>query len=206
LEGPSSGGPTYRAPLGLPPGSVRAALALVIAGLFWGLLLFSEKSDQIPLYLYFLLCLELVFFVAHGASIGREATGQPNPWGLPRGFFRVLLIAGFLASVGYRFAQNPEQLVQRLTPAPEQLRHWPYLLLALSGGFGVGRLLRLGPWRTTPAFQDVLAWVSLIAMMALGVEILIVAFVRPNLEKPLDLSVWEYILTGVVACYFGSRS
>src|SRR5262249_19319121 len=157
----------YRPPLGLPPGSVRAVLALLIGGLFWGLLLFSDKAEEIPLYLYFLLSLELVFFVAHGHTIGPEATAQASPWWLPRGFFRLVIVAGFLASIGWRLYQNPEALLQRLTPSPDQLRQWPYLLLALSGGFALGRLLRLGPWRRTPAFQDILAWVSLVAMLAL---------------------------------------
>jgi hypothetical protein len=203
---PAYSRPLHRPPLGLPPGSVRAVITLLIVGLFWALLLFSDRTEPIPLYLYFLLSLVLVFFVAHGHTIGSPAAGHANPLWLPRGFVRVLIVLGFLASVGWRLYQNPELLQERLTPSPEQLRQWPYLLLALGGGFTVGRLLRLGPWRQTPAFQDILAWVSLVAMVALVAEILLVTFILPGTARRPDLSLWECILTGVVACYFGSRS
>ena len=38
----------HRAPLGLPAGSVRALIALLIGGLFWGLVLFHERAVEIP--------------------------------------------------------------------------------------------------------------------------------------------------------------
>lgn len=198
-------GPHYRPPLGLPPGSVRAALALMIGGLFWVLLLLSDKAEHIPLYLYFLLGLEMLFVIAHGHTIGPEGTGQPPPWWLPRGFFRGLIALGFLLTLGWRLYQDPEQLWQQLTPSAEQLTHWPYLLVAASVGFGLGRLLGLGPWERSPWFRDIQAWVSILALMALGAEILIVAFINPTLKQVLDLTVWEYLLTGVVFCYFAVR-
>src|SRR5687767_12179239 len=96
-----------RPPLGLPPGSVRATLAVLIGGLFWALLLFADHTQQIPLYLYFLLSLELLFFVAHGHTIGPEATGRPSPWWFPRGFFRALIVLGFLLTLGWKAYQDP---------------------------------------------------------------------------------------------------
>ena len=56
-----------------------------------------------------------------------------------------------------------------------------------------------------PAVQDVQAWVSLLALVALVAEILLQAFILPGLSRPPNLSAWECILTGVVACYFGTR-
>ena len=44
------------------------------------------------------------------------------------------------------------------------------------------------------------------AMLAVGVEIFLVAFVLPGTSRQPDLSVWEALLTAVVACYFGTRS
>jgi len=195
----------HRAPLGLPPGSVRAVIALLIGGLFWGLVFFHERAEKIPLAIYFLLCLELLFFVAHGHTIGPADAAHPNPWWLPRGFFRILIMLGFLLSIGWQLVQDPDRLLKHLTPTEDQLRQWPYLLFALGGGFMLGRLLRLGPWHRSPAFQDFLAWVSLVSILALGAEILLVAFVIPGLPRPPDLSLWEYFLTAVVACYFGLR-
>src|SRR5262245_7370799 len=84
---------TTRHPLGLPPGSVRALLSLIICGLFWVLILLPpEKAVPIPVFLYFLLSLILVFFVAHGSTIGRASGSLRSPWHLPRGTFRVLIV------------------------------------------------------------------------------------------------------------------
>ena len=76
--------PVYRHPLGLPAGSVRATLALIIVGLFWLLLVIQpDKPVQVPLYLYFLMGLVLHFFGSHGGTIapagGRAFSLAPAP-------------------------------------------------------------------------------------------------------------------------------
>ena len=48
-------------------------------------------------------------------------------------------------------------------------------------------------------------WVSLLAMVFLGAEIVIQLFINPNLEESLNLYLWECILVAVVAFYFGVR-
>jgi hypothetical protein len=196
-----------RHPFGLPAGSVRATLALAIAGLFWTLLLLpDEKQIPIPLFLYFLMAMILLFFFSHGKSIG--AGDGRSPWGLPRGTFRFLLVAGTAAVFGLFYYLHQELPLAKLVPKPEQLTQWPNLLIALAGGLGLGWLVGRGPWRTSYVFQDIQAWVSLLAMLGLTAEILIVLFINPNLKKELklDLSLWECILTGIVAWYFGARS
>jgi hypothetical protein len=80
------------------------------------------------------------------------------------------------------------------------------LVLASVGAFTVGYLVRLGPWRNTPGFQDCLASLSLVAMLGLVAETIIVVFIKPNSLQGLDLKGWEAILTAVVAFYFGARS
>jgi hypothetical protein len=72
--------------------------------------------------------------------------------------------------------------------------------------FTLGYIVRLGPWRSSPGFQDALAALSLVAMLGLVAETVIVVFINPNLLHGLDLRVWEAILTGAVAFYFGARS
>src|SRR5262245_39527315 len=92
-----------RHPLGLPPGSVRAMLSLMICGLFWILIsLPADKNVPIPLFLYFLLSLILVFFVAHGSTIGRASGSLQSPLHLPRGTFRVFIVLGSAAAVGWQ--------------------------------------------------------------------------------------------------------
>ena len=59
--------------LSLPPGSVRAILAIQIVGLFWLLLLLPPERSMptIPLYLYFLLGLVLIIRAVESPTDGR---------------------------------------------------------------------------------------------------------------------------------------
>jgi hypothetical protein len=201
--------PVVRHPLGLPAGSVRAVLSLIIAGLFWLLLLLpADKDVQVPLYLYFLLGMVLVFFASHGRSIAPAGAAHRSPLGLPRGSILGIIVLGTVAVVGWKMHTDPELLLSRLTPEPQQLPQWPYLLAALVGGFFLGWLIRLGPWRSLYWFQDLQAWVSLIAMAMLGVEIVVLLFINPHLEEqtPINFPMWEEALTAIVAFYFGVRS
>jgi uncharacterized membrane protein len=197
--------PVPRHPLGLPQGSVRAVLSLTIVGLLWLLLLLpADKDVQVPLYLYFLLGLVLVFFGSHGRSIAPQGTNR-SPLGLPRGSIRGIIVLGTVAVFAWCFHSNPSLLMARLTPTPEQLPQWPYLLMVLLGGFLLGWIIRLGPWKNLYWFQDVQAWFSLVAIILLGAEMVIRLFIRPHMEEELDLPVVEEILVGVVAFYFGVR-
>lgn len=196
-----------RTPLGVPPGSVRAALTTLIMAIFWLLLLLPKDHPvNAPLSLYFLMSLVLAFFVSHGGSIDPEDTGHPSPWHLPAGTFRFLIVLGTIGVVGWQFIQDRETLMLRLTPDPTQLKEWPRLFLALSGGFIIGHIARLGPWRNTYGFQDFQAWVSLIAMLLLVAEMITRLFIAPNLEKDVNLYLWEPLLVAIVAFYFGVRA
>ena len=199
--------PVPRHPLGLPQGSVRAVLSLTIVGLFWLLLLLpSDKDVQIPLYLYFLLGLVLLFFASHGRSIASQETGHHSPLGLPRGSIRGIILLGTVAVVAWCIHSDLDLLIKRLTPTATQLPQWPYLLMALLGGFFLGWIIRLGPWKGLYWFQDVQAWISLIAIVLMAAEIVIRLFIRPNMDQELDLPLFEKILVGIVAFYFGVRS
>lgn len=69
---------TTRHPLGLPAGSVRAVLAVAIAALFWTILLLPESWNiPVPLFLYFLSIMVLLFFFGHGKSIGSPEERPP---------------------------------------------------------------------------------------------------------------------------------
>lgn len=199
--------PVMRHPLGLPAGSVRAVMSLTMVGLFWLLLLMPPDKDvQVPLYLYFLLGLVLLFFVSHGHSIAPQGSSHKSPLGLPKGSIRAIIFLGTAAVIGWCIYSNRGLLMERLTPTGQPLIQWPYLLLSLMGGFFLGWLIRLGPWKGLYWFQDIQAWLSLIAMGLLGVDIVIRLFINPHMEQDFDLPLWEEILVGVVAFYFGVRS
>lgn len=194
-----------RHPLGLPPGSVRALLGIMIGGLFYVLLLLPEgKEVPIPIFLYFLLGLILVFFVGHSHGPGDRQ--HATPLGVPHAFLKVLHIVAFAGTLGWVYYAHPDRLTTRLTPAADQLKLWPYLLTATAGGFSLGYLLGRGPWRETAAWQDLIAWVSMLAMLGLVVDTVIVVFINPSMLEGIDTRKLEVVLTGVVAFYFGARS
>src|SRR4051794_6582424 len=114
-----------RHPLGLPPGSVRAVLALMIAGLFWLLLaLPDEFPEKVPLFVYVLLALVFLFFGSHGHTIGQHITGH-SPLYLPRGVLRALLLLGTAVEIGWLYYAHADRLTQRLTPDANHLTQWP---------------------------------------------------------------------------------
>jgi hypothetical protein len=198
--------PVPRHPLGLPQGSVRAVLSLTIVGLFWLLLLLPADNDvQIPLYLYFLLGLVLLFFASHGRSIASPEASPRSPLGLPRGSIRGIILLGTVAVVAWCIHTDRNLLIERLTPNPQQLQQWPYLLGSLLGGFFLGWIIRLGPWKGLYWFQDIQAWSSLIAIVLMAAEIVIRLFIRPNMDQEIDLPLFEKILVAIVAFYFGVR-
>jgi hypothetical protein len=201
--------PYTRHPLSLPPGSVRAVLSLMIAGLFWLVLALEavrpEMQVQIPLFLYFLTGMILLFIGAHGHTIGGHLAAG-SPLGLPRGSIRAVLLLGSAAMFAWLFVNHQDRLFDILTPKPEQLKQWPTLLLTTVGSYSFGYLIGRGPWRQMSAFQDLLAWVSLIAMIGLAIETIWVVFINPSLSKDIDLAIWEAILTAVVSFYFGARA
>jgi hypothetical protein len=198
-------GETVRHPLGLPPGSVRGVLSLLIVIQFWLLLMLPDsKKVPIPLNLYLLMSLVGLFFVSHGKTIGHGSV--PSPLYLPGGTLRLIIFGGTAAVVGYIYANHPERLTDRLQLDPGQLANWPYLVGAYVGGFAVGYIFRHMPFRNNWLFQSFVAWMSLLAMALLFIEIFLRAFVQSTLKEQLDLKVWEAIVTAITTCYFGTRS
>lgn len=196
-----------RHPLGLPPGSIRAVLALMIAGLFWTVLVLAERNPavEVPLFLYFLTGMVLLFFGSHGYTIGSQ-TNAGSPLNLPRGTIRLLLIAGTIGVVAWMYYTDPTRIREIVTPKPAQLEQWPQLLMTTVGGYAVGYLIGRGPWRRKSSFQDLLAWVSLMAMIGLVIETVWIVFINPSLVEGMTLHTWEAALTAIVSFYFGARS
>jgi hypothetical protein len=209
---PSTAPRLHRQPLNLPAGSVRSSLVLMIILPFWILLGVPQRLGPMPLYIYFLLGLVLVFFASHGGSIApKHVEDHPSPWYLPRGFFRFALLLVTAGLIGWRFYSDPSghDLLDRLKPDDTQLtNNGPYLAGALFLGFGAGWLISrlLGRYRHSPIYQDLQAAVSIIAMLFLGGLAIVHILINPGLQEPVNPLVFESILTGIVAWYFGARS
>lgn len=197
--------PAERHPLGLPAGSIRALLALGIAATIW-LCLSYPKIQHVPLYLQFLAFVILLFFASHGHTHGRP--NESSPWHLPYGTVRFLLILGTLAVLIWQFIQDHESLnamMEKLPPRPDELDRWSSLFAGTVGGYALGWLLSRGPWRKSPVYQDFVAWIALLSILALVGELMLRVFIDPNWTIQ-NRVVWETILVTVVSCYFGIRS
>jgi hypothetical protein len=82
--------------LGLPEGSVRALLAILICATIWGLLLL-RPDREVPDYLRDLLFIIMGHYFAARRRASEVEEPGPPPLYLPRGSVRLVLVAGFIA-------------------------------------------------------------------------------------------------------------
>ncbi len=203
--------PVRRHALGLPAGSIRAAHMLVIVGITCALILNPREINiAIPAYLIYLLFLMLGhYFASHGTTIAGRESGQPSPLHLPAGSVRFLVILALGATIGWKISQNPDGLRQQFEMSLDALKDQPYLPIVILGAFLVGVVLRSIVGRTNPPqwLQDFEAWVSIVALIGLGIAAVLHLIVTASLEIPwMPLPTWEGILGAVIAFYFGERS
>ncbi len=188
---------------GLPTGSVRGFLSVLICSFFWIVLLLPpENAIVAPLGHFFLLTLVFLAFASHPAP---ESRTHVLPWVL-----RVLFVGGSIVVVAYAIGTHPQQTATRLTPSPVDIGQWPVLLGCLAGGFGVALSLRFLLGRHSEFFMTLRAWVGIIAMLLLILETLLQFVILPSMDpanrNPDAIKVWEGILIAIVAAYFGSRA
>jgi hypothetical protein len=221
---PSVGAPPPhpRHAFGWPAGSIRALLALSVLGLMWVLALRPvlkpppSAEGAVPLgtvklpmefvYLQILMVLILAhYFAAHGSSIRPGDSGR-SPLGLPRGSVRFLLLAGYLGLAVYLWRNHSQFEV----PATG---NFMLLLTVLLSAFLVGHLVtgvvrRFSGGVLPPAFQDIMAWIALLAFIALAGVFVVHVFINPGQpeEQKIDMPTLEAILSGLCGFYFGARS
>src|SRR5262249_31236902 len=146
------------------------------------------------------------FFAAHGNTIGGHADTR-SPLGLPRGFFRALIIAGFVGLIAWLVHAG------RLWEAPPEASVG-YPLVLLAGVFFRVFLTRIVNFLTRGQgppfwFQDIQAWLAIVSVLILGAQILIQLAINPSVSeenKIPESRVVESIFAGVVGFYFGARS
>jgi len=208
LQPPS--GPRRRHALGLPSGSVRAMLALIIVILVCVLMLVSplhKKPIAIPPYLLYLLFMVIGHFFAIGGH--GHSRGEPGPLYLPRGFIRFFILAILVATVSWEFYRNENAFQKQLTDSMDELPKQPFLPIVLLGGFFLGVIVHtlVGRENTPYWFEDFEAWVALVAVLGLAIEAMIYLVINPTLkDDPIDSSGLQMFIAAVVAFYFGARS
>ncbi len=190
-------------PYGLPMGTVRGFLSVLICSFFWIVLLYPPGNPpMVPLGHFFLLA--LVFMAFASSPIPDGQTTAFLPW-----LMRLIFVGGSIAVVMYVLLTDPVRLGARLTPRQEDMAQWPVLLGCLVSGFAIALIARSLLGRTNELFQTVRAWVGVIAMLLLLFETLFQFVILPNMSdrpSPDALKVWEGLLIATVAAYFGSRA
>ena len=202
-------GPTgdVRHPYGLPLGTVRGFMSVLICSFFWIYLLLPAPAEQRPLTAplghFFLLTLVFLSFASHPVP-QQSAKSEFLPW-----LMRIIFVGGSAAVVIYLGYQDPARLAIRLTPEQTEVVQWPLLLGMLADGFGFGLFIRFILGRNSSMFQTLRAWIGVISILLLLAETLFQFTIRPSIAEPPGPEVgkvWEAIIIAFVSAYFGSRA
>lgn len=204
-----------RQPLGLPAGSVRALLILMILGTVLTLLLMpKERNVSVPIYLYYLLFLTIgSYFATRGKSVGALPSAEPPPLYLPRGSIRLLIMVGFFGVLGFAFVKDPSGFLERPLLNKEDRDATLVLPMVMMAAYLIGILVSslaqkflAGPQGLPAWYQDVNAWVSVLAVFGLGAETILQLVIFPTLASPPTLPPMQLILSSIIAFYFGLRA
>lgn len=203
----------FRHPLGLPRGSVRAVLAFLVLGTVWALLLIPAEKirDGIPPYLFYLTFLIVgSYFSSRAGTPHPKITGEPQPLFLPRGTIRALIILGFVGActIGYH---HDHRFFEKIHLG--HIAAAPLLPFVLFGSFFLGVVVNalagwvlMRPGGMPTWYQDVLAWVSVLAVFGLAFDVIYQLVIVPHSASSSELPQWHGILAGIVAFYFGART
>ena len=120
-------------PFGLPMGSVRGIMALLILGYFWLAIAWPGAAVKLPLGHFFLLPLVFCSFALAGAD------GRSEGWRILPATLRLLVVGGTLAAAFYVVTRGVDNFQDRLTPDYADFKeHWLAFAAVLAGGFLAG--------------------------------------------------------------------
>ena len=191
-------------PFGLPLGSVRGLMALMILGFFWVVLVWPGATAKPPLGHFFLLPLVLFSFALPTHRAKHEGFGV-----LPL-VLRVLVLGGTIAVGIYAYQKGPGVYHDRLTPRPEDFSEfWLSFGLTLAGGFFAGHLFRLLLGPSGVLFVTGRSWLGVVSLVMLAVELALVVMLLSSKGGDKSfiefLRYYEFVELGVVSAYFGTR-
>lgn len=192
-----------RTPFGLPTGSVRGVISVLICAFFWVILLWPiDQTVRVPLPHFFLLGLVLMAFAS--SPLMKDGENSPFlPW-----FLRLIFVLGSVAAVAVAWYRSPAVLQERLTPVPDEVAAWWIPFLACTfGGFAAGLFLRFALGKKNHVFMTIRAWLSIVAMILLALEIVAVFALASAVNKPQEfIHYWGCVDLVIVSAYFGSRA
>jgi hypothetical protein len=181
-------------PLGLPRGSVRAAVALLASGTAWALI---GTGRELPEYLFGLLLTVIVYYIGFGAHATADRIYDPcrkreRPLGLSPDAIRLAIILGFLAAGLHLAYANRARLMQ--------VRYLELFLIV--GSLVAGRVYNALIRHATSATRGAARHAKAMVVLAAAATIAFVLLARTGLELPPPAMV---ALCAVVSFYFGSR-
>lgn len=198
--------------LGLPGGSVRALLAVLVFVTTWGLLII-KPNQEVPDYLRDLLFIILGHYFAIRRRSGATQEPGPPPLYLPRGSVRLFLVVGSVAVAALLFRHGQ---LTALNDNPG------VVTLLLIGGFLAGVAVNTVAtwWRdrghhTPRIVEDLRALISMAAaaiLVAIVWNHVLLLFPTDSVDAMVSAQVHlghlgiEHLLAAVVGFYFGSRS
>ena len=211
--------PTYRRHAwGWPAGSVRAILALGVLGLLWLVALFhragqtvEDAQKHLPAFLISLQVLMALmlahYFTAHGKTIGRHVSGA-HPLHAPGGLIRFVLAGGYIGLCVLLFKDQAD-----FVPAAGMSMQWLLIqiasvLIAYFAGLLITKAVHVVWGDPPPApYQDLEAWVALLAMIGLGV-IVMIHLINQGVNEQNQISVngAQAVVSSLIGLYFGARS
>ena len=114
---------------------------------------------------------------------------------------------GYLAYLGHSNPDAPSRF-DRLNPTVLQFENWKHYLGGLMIGFFLGYAVRILPFQHSAAYQSFQAWIAMLAMFSLVIDMILQVFIRTTLTDKLGVGFvyWQTAVTGMVAFYYGSRS
>ena len=192
-------------PFGLPLGTVRAFMAVLILANFWMVLLWPGGDPKPMLGHFFMLPLVLYSF-----TLSRD----PRPEGMFRRILpfllRLLLIAGTVAALAFVVSNGVENYRERLTPDFNEFKEfWMPFSASLGIGLVTGITLNalFGPHGDF--FRTARAWLSVVSMVMLTIELLMFVIHLQSASSDVGflafLRNYQVVQIGIVSAYFGTR-
>ena len=192
-------------PFGLPLGTVRAFMAVLILANFWTVLLWPGATAKPLLGHFFMLPLVLYSF-----TLSRDPRSENFFHRILPFFLRLLLILGTVAVTAFVVSNGVENYRERLTPDfVEFSEYWmPFaasLGIGLVGGITLNALF--GP--SGEFFRTARAWLSVVSMVMLTIELVLFLIHLRSTSGDLGflnfLRNYQVVQIGIVSAYFGTR-
>lgn len=198
--------------LGLPAGSVRALLAIVIFASAW-VLLIVKPSQEVPDYVRDLLFIIMGHYFAARRLADREPDPGPPPLYLPNGSVRLIIVIGCVLVAVVLFRRGQLNSLEENRGA---------VTLILIGGFLLGVVLNaVFTWWKNRGHQPHRFFEDLRALVSIAAAVVLVMLVLNRLfpivpPDRIDAGFAHYVhlghlgpenlLAAMVGFYFGSRS